>query len=97
VTGDAMVVLGAEAILSTRLVLRNVHPEDRCAGRPCVIHNRSDHPMRGWPLLWRDDRGIFERVCPHHVGHPDPDQLGYWRETGQTAQGVHGCDGCCVR
>jgi hypothetical protein len=90
-----MVILGAEAILSTRLVLHNIHPEDRCAGRPCVIHNRSDHHMRGWRLLWRDDRGIFERVCPHHVGHPDPDQLGYWRETGQTAQGVHGCDGCC--
>jgi hypothetical protein len=77
------------------IVLANVHPGELCAGRPCPIHNQTDHHMRDWPLLWRDDRGIFERVCPHGVGHPDPDQLDYWRETGQDAQAIHGCEGCC--
>lgn len=83
------------------VTLHNVHLPDRCYGRPCVIHNPSDHHMRDWPLHWRDDRGICERICPcphgpgahddgshcgHGIGHPDPDQLG---------DGVHGCDGCC--
>lgn len=76
------------------ITLAAVHPGAVCEGRPCVIHSPTDHHMRGWPLLWRDDRGIFERICEHGVGHPDPDQLYYWRETGP-AEAVHGCDGCC--
>lgn len=78
------------------ITLTAVHPGELCAGRPCPIHNPTEHKMRDWPLLWRDDRGIFERVCKHSVGHPDPDQLDYWRETGQRHQAVHGCDGCCA-
>jgi hypothetical protein len=97
VTSDAFTVLADEAILGSGLLLQNVHPEQRCAGRACVIHQPSAHHMRSWPLHWRDDRGIFERICPHHIGHPDPDQDAYWRETGRTAAGVHGCDGCCVQ
>lgn len=62
------------------LMLENVHPADNCAGQRCVIHNPSDHHMRGWQLLWRDDRSIFERVCPHGVGHPDPDQFEFWEK-----------------
>jgi hypothetical protein len=77
------------------VTLGAVHPGAVCEGRPCVIHNPTDHHMRTWPLLWRDDRAIFERVCEHGVGHPDPDQFDYWRDIGQEAQGVHGCDGCC--
>ena len=62
---------------------------------PCVIHRPSDHPMRSWKLHWRDDRGIFERICPAHgVGHPDPDQLDYWRSIGRGWEAVHGCCGC---
>lgn len=76
--------------------LWSVHPANRCAGRPCVIHNPTDHHMRSWALHWRDDRKLFERICPHGIGHPDPDQYYYWNETGQGWQGVHGCDGCCV-
>ncbi|AMU58948.1 hypothetical protein [Mycobacteroides abscessus] len=61
-------------------LLVNVHPMDNCAGTLCVIHNPSDHHMRAWPLVWRNDRKLFERTCPHGVGHPDPDQFGYWEK-----------------
>jgi hypothetical protein len=44
--------------------------------------------MADWPQHYRDDIGITERICPHGIGHPDPDDI--------YAQGhVHGCDGCC--
>ena len=75
--------------------LRNVHSPSKCVGRPCVIHSPSDHHMRGFRLLWRNDRGIFERICPHGIGHPDPDQFAYWRDNDMEYEGVHGCDGCC--
>ena len=67
-----------------------VHDVDECAGRTCVIHSPTDHPMRSFPLHWRGDRGIFERICPHGVGHPDIDQRAYWRscaEADLTASG----------
>lgn len=64
-----------------------VHREADCLVTPCTIHSPSEHHMRGWPLLWRGDRRIFERTCPHGVGHPDPDDI--------FDEGVHGCDGCC--
>ena len=44
--------------------------------------------MRDWPQHFRDDRGIMERICPHGVGHPDPDDY-------LAGDGMHGCDGCC--
>lgn len=89
--GDGMVLLHAD-----KIKLWNIHPQEKCAGRPCVIHHPTDHHMRGWRLHWRDDRGIFERICDHGIGHPDPDQFDYWESTGQDWQGVHGCDFCCV-
>ena len=55
-------------------VLGNVHSKDDCKGA-CPIHNPSAHHMRSWPLVWRGDRGIFERQCPHGIGHPDPDTM----------------------
>lgn len=76
--------------------MSNVHAEMLCAGRPCPAHNPSEHHMRRWTLHWRGDRGILERICPHGIGHPDPDQREFWNETGQEWQGVHGCDGCCT-
>lgn len=76
--------------------LWDVHPGSQCAGRPCVLHNPTDHHMSGWRLHYRDDRNIFERICPHGIGHPDPDQEEYWESIGQSAQGIHGCDGCCA-
>jgi len=80
-----------------------VHPESECAGRACVIHNPSDHPMRDWPTSFRG-YGLFEigpprmeRICPHGVGHPDPDDLAYHLYVrGDESAGVHGCDGCCA-
>ncbi len=88
-------------IMFEGIVLRNVHDWRQCqrgsdeAGRHCVIHYPSKHHMRLWPLIWRDDRGIFERQCPHGVGHPDPDQFPYWNERGLDGESIHGCDGCC--
>jgi hypothetical protein len=75
--------------------LTNVHSANRCQGRTCIVHNQTDHHMRGWPLLWRGDRAIFERLCPHGIGHPDPDQFQFWKETNRMYESVHGCDGCC--
>lgn len=75
-------------------LLVNVHPPESCAGRACVVHHPSDHHMRGWLLNWRDDRGLMERLCPHGIGHPDPDDLAYQLSVGRDV-GVHGCDRCC--
>jgi len=72
-------------------VIYEIHSADLCAGRSCVIHNPSDHSMRSYPTYWRDDRRIMERICPHGVGHPDPDD-----PATAGAGGVHGCDGCCA-
>lgn len=72
-----------------------VHFRNECGGDNCVLHNPSDHHMRDWYLHFRADRSIFERICEHGTGHPDPDQLDYWQKTGQEWQERHGCDGCC--
>ena len=76
------------------------HLESECRGSVCALHNRSDHHMRDWPQHWRGDRGLIERICPHGVGHPDPDSLARLNDRGLSAEavaaeGVHGCDGCC--
>lgn len=71
----------------TGQVLVAIHFIDKCKGAHCVIHNPSDHMMRSFPTHWRSDRHIMERICPHGIGHPDPDDI--------TKDGVHGCDGCC--
>lgn len=78
------------------MALVNLHGIEKCRGRTCIVHNRTGHHMRSWPLCWRNDRGIFERSCPHGIGHPDPDQFAYWKEIGAMAEAVHGCDGCCI-
>lgn len=76
--------------------LTNVHDGTQCIGeRTCVIHNPTRHPMRDWTLHWRGDRKIFERICQHGVGHPDPDQEFWWEQSKQEWQWVHGCCGCC--
>lgn len=73
-------------------VLYYVHDGDTCVG-PCVIHNPSI-PYAERTLVWRNDRGIFEDICEHGVGHPSPEQIPYWNRTGQSWHVVHGCDGC---
>jgi hypothetical protein len=72
--------------------LVGVHDPVECAGRYCCIHNPSDHPMRNWEQLWRDDRGLMERVCEHGIGHPDPDDP----KSANALERMHGCDGCCA-
>jgi len=68
------------------------HKIGDCSGR-CCFHSPSDHHMVDWPMVWRSDRGIMERDCPHGIGHPDPDD----REVlANEWNGVHGCDGCCI-
>ena len=69
-----------------------VHDKKDCKGPYCVIHNPSNHHMRNWPTHWRDDMGIMERICPHGIGHPDPDDI---RVKEHDYLGIHGCDGCC--
>lgn len=80
------------------------HDLGNCKGKNCVIHNPSDHKMKDFPTHWRADRYLMERICPHGIGHPDPDDLAYKRLIAKTKadymnleyEGVHGCDGCCV-
>lgn len=77
------------------------HDPERCVGQPCVVHNPSKHHMSNWPMNWREDRYMMERLCEHGVGHPDPDHMffirnKYGHDVAQT-EGVHGCDGCCVK
>jgi len=80
--------------------LVNVHKEEDCIGRHCVIHNPSPHYMADYPTNWRADRGIMERICEHGVGHPDPDDMEFIRltrgEESAHVESVHGCDGCCT-
>lgn len=73
-----------------------VHDKTTCKGPSCCIHNPSQHHMRDWPTLWREDRYLMERVCQHGVGHPDPDHLAYLPASVARIEGVHGCDGCCT-
>jgi hypothetical protein len=83
-------------------IITRVHPPDACAVRACAIHNPSGHHMRSWPTNFRSrwEPGSIkpdhmERICPHGIGHPDPDDLAYQKSIGNGDVAVHGCDGCC--
>jgi hypothetical protein len=88
----------SETVLLASGPLR-VHAATECQGRHCVIHNPSAHPMRDWPLVWRSDRQLMERICPHGVGHPDPDHVAFLAQFVSAEAAAlhqqHGCDGCC--
>lgn len=71
-------------------IISHVHLRRRCRGPVCPLHRPTDHHMRDWRLHYRHDREIFERICEHGVGHPDPDT-----KFKPTDDGTHGCDGCC--
>lgn len=75
-------------------VLMRVHPPSACEGRHCWVHDPSPTYMATWPIRWREDRGTAERMCPHRIGHPDPDDVAYHLSLGRDVF-VHGCDGCC--
>lgn len=64
------------------------HLKEDCQTKYCPVHNPSNHHMREWPQNFRHDIYRMERLCPHGVGHPDPDDI--------NTDTVHGCDGCCL-
>jgi hypothetical protein len=43
-----------------------------------------------------DRNNLMERVCPHGIGHPDPDSLEWLHRIDTPDDGAHSCDGCCV-
>lgn len=81
-----------------------VHERNSECDISCVIHNPTNHSMKDFPTHWRSDRQLIERICPHGVGHPDPDHMAFLERNPQFipkgssywAEGIHGCDGCCV-
>lgn len=77
--------------------LIKAHARKHCVGPFCCIHNPSQHHMREWPTHWRMDRYLMERICPHGIGHPDPDHIAHLPRAAQDAESIHGCDGCCVQ
>ena len=88
--------MSGDITIPTRwITLGAVHQMNETCRKACTVHNPSHHHMRYWPLNWRADRHIFERMCDHGIGHPDPDQFPYWDATDQGFEKVHGCDGCC--
>lgn len=76
------------------------HPERRCEGGHCCIHNPSDHPLRDAPLSWWPQLRSLRRVCTHGLNHPDPDDFAF-KVNIQSPNwilmlvGTHDCDGCC--
>lgn len=90
---DRRVVIKNSATKEFTIV--NVHSLKSCSGDHCVIHNPSDHHLRHLALTYRQDKGLFERICKHGIGHPDPDSLQHFLSLGLDDRGIHGCDGCC--
>jgi len=84
--------MGTFLLENTNRYLAQVHDENLCEGNPCTIHNRTNHSMRSFKQHWRSDRCIMERICPHGIGHPDPDEH---KLTIDSHEKIHGCDGCC--
>lgn len=79
--------------------LTKMHSEDRCQRRegPCVVHRPSQHHMSDWGLVWNGQDTQMERLCPHDLPHPDPDDVAYWKWVGQSWKSNHDCDGCCIK
>jgi hypothetical protein len=45
-----------------------------------LLKNMTMTKTKGWTRHYRDDKGNWEDVCVHGIGHE---------------KGMHGCDGCC--
>lgn len=82
-----------------------IHDKEDCSGQ-CPFDSPSPHSMAGMPRHIRTDKlGLVERICPHGVGHPDPDSVRFLNDAIDVRRGlnfhkkyaleVHGCDGCC--
>ena len=83
-----------------RYRLTQTHPENPdCKTYGCVIHAPTEiaiENVEGWPYNIREDRTplLIERICPHGIGHPDPDQASFNIRAGREAENIHGCCGC---
>ena len=76
-------------------ILTKVHRPNLCLGTNCWVHNPSEHHMVTWQIDWRERKRTAERVCPHDIGHPDPDDVAFNARSGRDVTD-HSCDGCCV-
>ena len=79
--------------------IHNVHPPvSDCKQFGCALHAPTPHATDDLRLHLRQDSGLMERICPHGVGHPDPDSMAYFlrRNPENKHIGDHGCDGCCT-
>lgn len=78
--------------------LAGLHAETaECREFGCVVHNPTSGAAANrhhWPYNWREDHGLMERVCPHGIGHPDPDAAAYNTRHGREYENIHGCCGC---
>jgi hypothetical protein len=62
---------------------------------PIHVEGRPDlSAVLSWVEMGDDKPPYTERICEHGVGHPDPDDVGYWAGRGYDIT-RHGCDGCC--
>jgi len=86
-SGDLVAVRGG--------ILTKVHRAGLCAGTNCWVHNPSEHHMVTWQIDWRERKRTAERLCPHGIGHPDPDDVAFNARSGRDVV-AHSCDGCCV-
>lgn len=75
--------------------MMGIHDPSLCEGKGCSVHHPSDHHMSAWPIVWREDLGYCERMCPHGIGHPDYDDMVYLASIGDLDRGIHSCDRCC--
>ena len=66
---------------------------------PCVFHSPIRDVKYDWPLIWRADRQLVERVCPCGIGHPATEQVERVRQQkgdgAASSMSVHGCCGAC--
>jgi hypothetical protein len=87
-----------------------IHSPEVCKTElACPFHNPTDHKMKTWHINIRETT-LTERLCPHNIGHPDPDSVPYMHEifcymyplekdedheVDNCHWWIHGCDGCC--
>jgi hypothetical protein len=85
------------SLLLSRRPTSITDPDDHaaCEGRGCSRDHPSAHHMQTWPLVWRRYYGYCDRICPHGIGHPDPDDVVGLQSVGG-ASAAHSCDGCCI-
>jgi len=88
---------------------KTIHSPEVCRLEACSFHNPSNHGMETWDINIRETT-LTERLCPHGIGHPDPDSVPWMHEIfcamypldedekhelNDCHWWIHGCDGCC--